>query len=414
MDPMRRKILAGIATMTAAASIPVRPTALRAQHSQRDIAFERTGLMPGLAPGYLNNASHHPVTSAAATAMAEYAHNLVSGQAAVNSPAVRGKFARLIKADADEIVYAPSTSMGENLVTMALGLPGKGGRIVTDALHFIGSFYLYEQLARQGMEVVILPVLDDGSISLAQYAEAITPDTRLVAVSHVSWVNGFQHDLKALSDLAHEQGAYLFADIIQSAGNTPIDVKAMGVDFACSGTYKWLMGDFGLAFLYVDSRLVEALTPPWFGYLQTRNFVTPRTHLYPFDEPGSPAYTSVPAGGVGGIFNGSFPPRLIEAGVNASLDWLLETGVEALQANRQPMIQALHSTLRERGHRPYTPEGSTSSIVSFIMKDATAMDERLQRAGISIATYGDRFRISPSFFNDMNDIDRVIDVIGRA
>jgi len=370
--------------------------------------------MPGLAPGYLNSASHHPVTSAASAAIAGYASKLVTGQAAANSQAVRGKFARLINANADEIVYAPSTSMGENLVTMALDLPNKGGRIVTDALHFIGSFYLYEQLAKQGMDVVILPVLADGSVSIAQYAEAITADTRLVAVSHVSWVNGFQHDLKALSDLAHAQGAYLFADIIQSAGNTPIDVKAMGVDFACSGTYKWLMGDFGLAFLYADSRLVEELTPPWHGYLQTRNFVTPQTHLYPFDEPGSPAYTSVTAGGVGGIFNGSFPPRMIEAGVDVSLDWLLATGVETLAAHRQPMIQALQTRFRELGHRPYTPEGSTSSLVSFIMKDAPAMDERLQRAGITIATYGDRFRISPSFFNDMNDIDRVIDVIGRA
>jgi selenocysteine lyase/cysteine desulfurase len=414
MDLTRRNILAGLATLTTAVGVTGGSATLKAQQNPGGTVFARGELMPGLAPGYLNNASHHPVMSGAASAIAGYANNLVTGHAAGNSQAVRSKFARLINANADEVVYAPSTSMGEYLVTMALNLPRKGGRIVTDALHFIGSFYLYEQLAKQGMEVVILPVLEDGSVSISQYAEAITADTRLVAVSHVSWVNGFQHDLKALSDLAHAQGAYLFADIIQSAGNTPIDVKAMGVDFACSGTYKWLMGDFGLAFLYADSRLVEELTPPWYGYLQTRNFVTPLTHLYPFDEPGSPAYTSVPASGVGGIFNGSFPPRMIEAGVEVSLDWLLETGVETLQAHRLPMIRALQTTLRERGHRPYTPEGSTSSLVSFILKDATVLDEKLQRAGISIATYGDRFRISPSFFNDMNDIDRVIDVIGRA
>jgi len=414
MDLTRRNILAGLATLTATAGITGGSASLKAQQSLGGTAFARGALMPGLAPGYLNNASHHPVTSGTAAAIAGYANKLVTGQAEAKSQAVRSKFARLINANAEEIAYAPSTSMGENLVAMALDLPRKGGRIVTDALHFVGSFYLYEQLAKQGMEVVILPVLEDGSVSNAQYAEAITPDTRLVAVSHVSWVNGFQHNLKALSDLAHAQGAYLFADIIQSAGNTPIDVKAMGVDFACSGTYKWLMGDFGLAFLYADSRLVEALTPPWYGYLQTRNFVTPLTHLYPFDEPGSPAYTSAPAGGVGGIFNGSFPPRMIEAGAEVSLDWLLETGVETLQAHRQPMIQALQSTFRERGFRPYTPEGSSSSLVSFIMKDATALDEKLKLAGITIATYPDRFRISPSFFNDMNDIDRVIDVIGRA
>jgi len=412
MDRTRRMLLLGAGTLAATQTIRAKPA--RSLTASAPAQVDLKALVPDLRTGYLDNASHHPVPAAAAEAVAAYAHGLSLGHAFVDSAVVRAKFARLIGADDDEIAYAPSTSMGENLVTQALNLPARGGRIITDALHFIGSFYLYEQLGKQGMDVVVLPMRDDGTVSIEQYAGAMTDDTRLIAVSHVSWINGFQHDLKALSDLAHGRGAYLYADIIQSAGNTPIDVKAASVDFACCGTYKWLMGDFGLAFLYADSRLVDDLIRPWYGYLQTRNFVTPKTHIYPLDEPGSPSYTSEWRGGVGGIFNGSFPPRMIEACADVSLGWLLDTGVEFLQARRQPLIRALQTTLREKGFRPYTPEDSTSAIVSFVRKDATALRDRLERAGVTISTYPDHFRISPSWFNDMNDIDRVIDALGRA
>ncbi|GIT23095.1 MAG: hypothetical protein CM1200mP40_27770 [Gammaproteobacteria bacterium] len=84
-------------------------------------------------------------------------------------------------------------------------------------------------------------------------------ETVLIAVSHISWINGFEHDLKSLSDIAHAADAFLYVDLIQSAGNTPIDVKAMGIDFASCGTYKWLMGDFGLAFLYVNNLHLDRL-----------------------------------------------------------------------------------------------------------------------------------------------------------
>jgi hypothetical protein len=67
-----------------------------------------------------------------------------------------------------------------DLVTAALGLPAARGRIVTDALHFVGSFHLYQQLAQRGMELVVLRMRDDGSIDPKQYEAAITPDTKLV------------------------------------------------------------------------------------------------------------------------------------------------------------------------------------------------------------------------------------------
>ena len=410
MDSTRRRFVTGLATMTSA-SILSCSNSLNFSIDSLDFKSKN---YPALSGAYLDNAARHPMTIAAGTAVGDYVSGLNSGDEVDVSSSVRAQFATLINANDSEITYAPSTTLGENLITSALGMPTSGGHIITDALHFIGSFYLYEQLKRQGMDITILPVQEDGTISPYQYEQAITEETVLIAVSHISWINGFEHDLKSLSEIAHAADAFLFVDLIQSAGNTPIDVKAMGIDFASCGTYKWLMGDFGLAFLYVNNLHLDRLQRPWYGYLQTTNFVAPETHMYPLDPPGNPQYSSSRKAGIEGIFNGSFPPRMIEAAANVSLQMILETGVEVLQSQRQPLIDALQTTLRERGFRPYTPSDSKSPIVSFIKNNSESFNERLAQANISISTYSDRFRISPSFYNDMNDIDRVIEVLGKA
>jgi len=101
-------------------------------------------LFPGVADRvYLNGAADHPWNQYATDALSSYAQSKLS--LASGSATATAKFAALINADADEIAYVPSTSMGEYLVTRALGLPESGGRVVTDALHFVGSFYMYEQ-----------------------------------------------------------------------------------------------------------------------------------------------------------------------------------------------------------------------------------------------------------------------------
>ncbi len=69
----------------------------------------------------------------------------------------------------------------------------------------------------------------------------VDSNTRLVSMALISNVNGYLHDVKAISDLAHTHGAYVYADVIQAAGNTPIDVKAIGLDLCACSSYKWLM-----------------------------------------------------------------------------------------------------------------------------------------------------------------------------
>jgi selenocysteine lyase/cysteine desulfurase len=166
-------------------------------------------------------------------------------------------FAQLISAAPTDVAAVPSTMTGENLVCAALGIGPKAG-VVTDAFHYFGSLAKYGELRKAGVPVAIVPPRGD-RILPEDIAAAITPATRLVALSLVSSHTGFVHDLKQVCDLAHRRGVLVYADIIQAAGALPIDVRDSGVDFACCGGYKWLQGDFGVAFLYVSPAALPRL-----------------------------------------------------------------------------------------------------------------------------------------------------------
>jgi len=138
-------------------------------------------------------------------------------------------FAALINAKPSEISYIPNTSSGENLVVECLGIGKVDGNVVSDALHFEGALLHLMELQKQGLDLrLVMP--REGRIDMADLERVVDSKTRLVEVSWVSMYNGFQHDLKAVCDLAHAHGAYVYADIIQGVGAVPLDVRATGVD----------------------------------------------------------------------------------------------------------------------------------------------------------------------------------------
>src|SRR5262249_49803479 len=153
-----------------------------------------------------------------------------------NEKRIRGNFAKLINADIDEIALVPSTQIGESFVAAALGLPEKGAHVVSDYLHFVGSQMMYTDMTKRGLDVTWVK-MKDGGIPIDDLDRAIVKGkTRLVAVSATAMVNGFVHDMKRVCEAAHAKGAMVYADIIQAAGNMPIDVKEWGVDAACCAT----------------------------------------------------------------------------------------------------------------------------------------------------------------------------------
>ncbi|MFC4308755.1 aminotransferase class V-fold PLP-dependent enzyme [Steroidobacter flavus] len=410
MSLTRRAVLAGAAALPALSKVAVaESTAAPALPAKS--AFARMPMT------YLDSGSTHPMSLGAKAALEEYLRfktqdgSLPGYSVGAMEKAVFESFGRLIGASPDELSFVQSTTMGENLVLQALGFPQAGGRIVTDVLHFFGSFYTYGELGKAGMDVVTLPMTSEGRIDMAEMEKAINDRTKLVSISLVSTINGFQHDLKRVCAIAHAHGAYVYADIVHAAGTVPTDLRASGVDFAACSSYKWLMGDFGLGFLYVRREVQNKIKRPWWGYHQLASF---RTHVFPLDEPGPGVASYEASPDTAGRFAMGTTSWTGVVQLNHSLAWLEKVGVSQIQAWRQPMIDTLQKELRARGYQPLTPLDSRTSLVAFALKDArTKLSDLLKTANVRITVSQHRFRVSVAVFNDMNDVDRLLDVLPR-
>lgn len=361
---------------------------------------------------YLDAAFTHPVGAFAAAAAARYveARRLAPQAVGPRGNPRRGaveRFARLINAAPADVAVVPSTLVGENLLNAALRI-GPGAGVVTDALHYDGSLALYGELRRRGAPVTVVRPRGD-RIDLADVRAAISRETQLVAVSLVSGVTGFTYDLAELCAVAHARGALVYADIIQAAGAMPIDVTASGVDFAGCGTYKWLMGDFGAAFLYVRPDRLDRLSRVEVGW---RQVTRQESHVLPFETAGPALGEYDLAGGAAGLFEVSTPAWGALAVAQASLDYILDLGVDAIARRRRPLIDHLQDALPPLGFQRLTPRGAPGPIVAFARRNAaTTFDARLKAAGLRISTYQHRIRISPSVYNTTEDVGRLVDLL---
>jgi len=403
----RREWLVGSAALAAMPFVPQLAAAERFDASSplphKDAFFPFDGT-------YLNSASQHPMSRAARQAAEEYL-DYKKFSAAQNYPfgpmrqRIRENYATLINAEPDEICFVPSTTVGENLLVQALDIPGTPGRIVTDELHFVGSLPMYQELAKRGMDVVTIRATEDGAIDLAQYDKAINAETRLVAVSLVSMLNGFQHDLKGLCDIAHASGALVYADTVQAAGSVPIDVRESGVDFTSAAAYKWLMGDMGLGLMSVRKDRLKDLRRPWYGAGQLAH----REHRG-FPNPGGdgPVTEYEFMDSALGYFAMGTQANVVAAELDVSLEYLLTVGVDRIQAYRQPLIDHLQDELPKLGYATITPRGSGSAIVSFRHGDAEGLRKRLHAQDITITVADSYFRVSLSVFNDSDDVERLV------
>jgi len=312
-------------------------------------------------------------------------------------------FAGLIHADPSEVAVVPSTMTGENLVGAALGL-GPDAGVVTDAFHYDASIAMYGEMQLHGVPVGVVSPREN-RIDLRDLDSMIQKGTRLVAVSLIASMNGHEHDLKALCEIAHAKGALVYADMVQAAGAIPIDVKQSGVDFCCCGTYKWLMGDFGVAFLYVRPDRLEQLRRVQFGW---RSFRGETHHVFPFDPPG-PAIGEWKLGtDTAAHFEVGSPDWTALAASIASIAYIRELGVEAIEKYRQPMLDRLQLEMPKLGFGQLTP-GSRGPIVAYSYKGAAAkFGPVLDTAKIKVTLSENIMRVSPSVYNDMEDIERLL------
>lgn len=356
---------------------------------------------------YMNAAALHPVGRFAAKAIQENLEYRMFGPGpgrsefnAAKQAALKTKFGTLINAKPTEIAFTASTSDGENIVVLGLDLAKKKGNIVIDELHFTTSLYMYKELEKQGVELRIVKHRD-WRIDPADMDKAIDRNTRLVSLALVSNVNGFMHDCKAVSAIAHARGAHVFADIIQAVGCVPVNVKALGIDFASTGTYKWIMGERGFGFLYVREDLQGTVLPTTrYGHRQVSNFN--RAELTWEPMPGAARYET------GGI------AVLLAAAVSEGIDYVQTLGIDKIRTHATQLTERLQRELPPLGYQPLTPAGNPTPILAFALKDAAATSKALHDGKVTgtVVANESRLRLSVSVFNTHDDIDKVVEVLG--
>jgi selenocysteine lyase/cysteine desulfurase len=313
---------------------------------------------------------------------------------------VRGQFARLVNASPDEIGFLFATSEGENIVANALDL-GRGDNVVIDELHYDTEFVLYRHLeSTKGIELRIAKHRD-GAINLGAFEPLVDRRTKLVSVSWVSHRNGFRHDMRPIADLAHAHGALFYADAIQAVGMFPIDVRQSGVDFLCSGTYKWLLGGFGVAPFFIRRELLDRIRLDRFGALHVAKEL-PDHHFELHKTAKRFDYATLPFAEVYQL--------------GAGIAYLDRVGVGRIEQHTVALAKDLRAGLAAQGHRLFTPEGNASSIVTFFFgRDPAEMRSAFENAKVD-ATVRDavkQVRVSPALFNTKDDVARILEVTQR-
>jgi selenocysteine lyase/cysteine desulfurase len=310
---------------------------------------------------------------------------------------VRGQFARLIGAAPDEIGFLFATSEGENIVSSALDL-GPGDNVVIDELHYNTTFVLYRQLEKARGITLRIVKHRDGTVTAEDFARAVDDRTRLVSVAWVSHQNGFRHDMRPLADLAHAHGAIFYADAVQALGMFPADVRAAGVDCLASGTYKWLLGGFGVAPFFVRREMLERIRPDRFGALHVEKELGDfRYEIYrtakKFDY-ATLAFAEVYQ-------------------LGAALSYLERVGVDRIERHTVALAHQLREGLAALGFRLFTPPGNKSSIVSLHL-DRHQEDARtvLEKHGVQVSfrEKGSQIRVSPALFNTRDEIRQFTEI----
>jgi selenocysteine lyase/cysteine desulfurase len=303
----------------------------------------------------------------------------------------RGQVAALIGARPEEIAFTQNTSFGMNVA--ALMLKGQGEVITSDA-EFPASTVPW---LNQGCKVRFVRARKN-VVDLEDIKNAMGRRRKGVIVhSYVQYATGFRQDMVELGNLARRRGHRFVANITQGCGAFPVDVKEWGVDFACCTGVKWLCAGEGAGFMYVRQGLLKEFPAPLAGWFSVKNPMklnNRETHLK--DEAsrfelGGPAMPNIFAlGNAVKIIR-----RLGVANIAQRIHKLTNYLLEKLKAARIPVASPTDFACR-------------SGIVLVKVVGASMLVEVLRARGIRVSARGVGMRISLHFYNNRDDIDRLL------
>lgn len=348
---------------------------------------------------YLNHAAVAPLVRPAAEAMQRMAADALENGAANYQQwleayaGLRKIAARLIGAQHDEIALMKNTS--EGIATVALGIDWKSGdRIVAFEEEFPANQYPWRRLQEKGVKVDWLSVTDP-----LDKIDAAAKGARLLAISFVQFLTGYRADVEAIGRICRSHGTLYFVDAIQGLGAFPLDVEAAKIDALAADGHKWMVGPEGCAILYVSRRVQDQILPAEFGWMNVA---------------GSNDYGSreMALRSDAGRYECGSLNTIGIYGLRASLEFLLDVGVERIAPVVQSLGDQIDAGVRNKGYEVLgqrTPS-TGAGIVSFRKAgaDPNAVVEHLRQKQIIAASRAGWVRASPHFYVTPEEIERFL------
>ena len=314
---------------------------------------------------------------------------------------VGDRIAPLLGAARGEMSLHQNVTLTQAVIASCFDFRGPRNKVVMVDLEFPSIQYFYHEQRRDGARVEIVPSEDGIRLPLEKFLAAIDETTLLVPISLVLFRSSFIVDARAIIERAHRVGAHVILDCFQATGTMPIDVRALGVDFAVGGVLKWLCGGPGVAYLYVREDLRAKLHPALTGWL---------AHRRPF------AFETGPVDRREDSYrylNGTpHIPALYAC--QPGLEILNQVGIAAIRKKSTRLTAHIMAGASARGWRIHTPEhpaerGGTVSVAcphsAEVCRELLARDILVDwrpTAGI---------RLSPHFYNREDECDFALEQI---
>ncbi len=317
------------------------------------------------------------------------------------SEIARHAFAGLVNADPNEVADCTSVSAGVSAIASALDFGGERNKVVVSDFEFPTVAQIWHAQERRGARVVHVPAAGH-VIPLERFAEAIDERTKLVSITHVCFRNGSRLDAPAIVEMAHRKGALVLLDAYQTLGTLPVDVKALKVDFLAGGVLKYLLASAGLAFIYIRRDLVPDLQPTAMGWFSQAN-------IFAMD-----IYANTPSPTARRFESGTPPVPSLYAGV-AGMKLIQSVGLEKIQAEIGALTGAIKEGAMRRGFNlasPVDPE-KHGALITLRSHKVDLLVKRLESDGIITSSRDDNLRISPHFYNNQGDVDRLMDCLTK-
>ncbi len=313
----------------------------------------------------------------------------------------RHRVGELIGAEAGRVELVANTSAA--LSVLAQGLDWQpGDRVAVPACEFPANVYPWLGLAHRGVEVDFIPH-DRGTFTVEAVERTLTPRTRLVSVSWVQFLSGFRADLAAIGALCRGRGILFCVDAIQGVGALRLGVGALPIDFLACGGQKWLLGMQGTAFFYLTEALQARLRPVrgWLnGPLDWDNFLS-----YPTAFHGDARRFRIGTLGHAGF-----------VGLDAAVGLHLAAGRDWCQAQVLARSAQVAAGLDRLGLRRYgsADPAHASGIVAAEHPDPEAVFALAQARGIALSVRDRKLRISPTYYNTPDEVDRALEVVAEV